>query len=136
MLSNPKLRLQHLLGVEGIKTEASHIPADIAELFMKTAALVTQIDQVLQRRDAATTALSKSMLRPEIVALQQRAGDALNDLNQLHASSLEDLQRLDQRWLDDGSQIGPELDKLAQRFGYLDRWIGQLREKQFQLANE
>ena len=136
VLSNPKLRLQHLLGLEGIKSESSKIPAEIAELFMNTASLVSQIDQVLQRRDAATTALSKSMLRPEILALQQRASDALNDLNQLYAESLENLQRLNEPWVNDSGQTASELDNFAQRFGYLDKWIGQLREKQFQLANE
>jgi curved DNA-binding protein CbpA len=135
VLSNPKLRLQHLLSLEtATANQTSEVPAEIADVFMDTAALVSEIDRLLHRRDAATSALAKSMLEAEKATLQRRAGAALHDLHRLYADALGELQRLDLRWLDDKTTIAAGLENLAQRFGYLDRWIGQLTEKQYQLS--
>ena len=136
VLSNPKLRLQHLLSLEAPVSQTPEVPSEMADLFMNTAALANEIDRLLQRRDATASALAKSMLQNEIAAIQQRAEAALTKLNQLYGDALADLQQLDARWIKDRPQTVPELNTLAQRFGYLDRWIGQLREKQFQLCNE
>ena len=136
VLSNPKLRLQHLLSFEGPVSQTSEVPPEIADVFMNTASLVNEIDRLLQRRETATSALAKSMLGTEVTVIQQRTDAALNDLIKLHADSLDTLQQLNERWINDRAGTAPELSTLAQRFGYLDRWIGQLREKQFQLSNE
>ena len=134
VLINPKLRLQHLLSLEAPVSDHSEVPAEIADVFMNTASLVNELDRLLQRRETTTAALARSMLATEIKAIQQRAGAALHDLDKLHADALDKLQQLDQRWDNDRAGTAPELGKLAQRFGYLDRWIEQLREKQFQLS--
>ena len=55
VLSNPKLRLQHLLGENAPVSKMSEVPAEIADVFMNTASLVRQIDQLLLRRQAAST---------------------------------------------------------------------------------
>ena len=136
VLSNPKMRLEHLLSLEASVSQTSEVPAEIADAFMDTASLVNQIDELLQRRQAAASVLAKSILRNEVSAMQQRATVTLNSLDKLHADALHTLQQLDERWISDRARTVPELGRLAQRFGYLDRWIGQLREKQFQLASE
>jgi curved DNA-binding protein CbpA len=136
VLSNPKSRLQHLLNSEASAPQTSEIPSGVAGLFMSTAELVRQIDQLLQRRDGAVSALAKSMLRSELVAIQTRAEVALKELEGLYEMALTDLKQLDERWTNDRQRVVPELARLSQQFGYLERWIGQLREKQFQLANE
>ncbi len=136
VLGNPKLRLQHLLSLEASVPQLSEVPSEIADVFMNTASLVRQLDQFVQRRDAAGTALAKSMLRTEGGTIQKQVGLALDNLNGLYEIALTELKRLDELWMNDRTGAAPELAKLAQRFGYLERWIGQLREKQFQLANE
>ena len=136
VLGNPRLRLQHLLSLEASVSQTSEVPPEISAVFMNTASLVSEIDRLLQRRDATTSALAKSMLRTEITTMQRRVSASLHDLDKLHAHAIDALQKLDERWINDRAGIAPELGKLAQRFGYLDRWIGQLREKQFQLSTE
>ena len=136
VLSNPKLRLQHLLSLETQISQPTAVPAEISDAFMDTASLVNEIDRLLQRRDAATSALAKSVILPEVTALQDRARAALEKLHELQDDALDDLQRLDEYWTAGHAEAASQLGKLAHRFGYLDRWIGQLREKQFRLANE
>src|SRR5215212_11356274 len=63
VVSDPKLRLQHLLTLEAgapVTAEPSAISPDVADLFMKLATLVSDIDQVLKRRAEATSNLAKS----------------------------------------------------------------------------
>jgi curved DNA-binding protein CbpA len=136
VLSSPKLRLQHLLSLQGEGTQTSELPGEMADIFMEIATLVNDTDRSLQRRHAASSALAKSMLRSELTVLQHRLDAALLKLNQRHADLVADLNQIDQQWAHDRAAVSPELAKLSQRFGFLDRWIAQLREKQFQLSTE
>ena len=146
VLSNPKLRLQHLLSLEAPAPQTSErsaemadlmeVPAEMADLFMDTASLVKGIDELMQRREAATSALARSMLQGEIVAVQKRAGSVFNDLGIRYSAAMRELQELDESWISDPAGTAPKLGKLGQRFCYLLRWMEQLREKQFQLSTE
>jgi curved DNA-binding protein CbpA len=136
VLSNPRLRLQHLLSFNSEKsdTEKSPITEELTEVFMQTAALVNDIEAVLAKREQATSALAKSMLKAQIAPLEERTNAQLRELQELYARTMDDLRRVDKCWDNDPDDPG-ELRELAQRFGFLDKWIGQLRERQFQLSN-
>jgi curved DNA-binding protein CbpA len=137
VLSNPRLRLQHLLTLEGDAVSAaktSSVPDELADLFMEAANLIQQIDNHRQKREQTATALGKSLLQADTAELQKRAGETLKELESRYNATLEDLRRTDDAWSSDSSAVMPRLRVLADVFGYLDRWIGQLRERQFQLA--
>jgi curved DNA-binding protein CbpA len=137
VLSSPRLRLLHLLDLhatERAATAPSAIPGDLANIFMDTASLITAIDAVLRRKEQATTTLSQSLLRPELLALQQRANSQSQKLQDAYDQTLADLRQADQIWEQHRNNFD-QLRDIAERFGFLDRWIAQLRENQFQLAN-
>jgi curved DNA-binding protein CbpA len=137
VLSNPKLRVNHLLSITGedIDFETSSVTAELADVFMGAATLVLEIDALLQKRQAATSALGKSLLKSEVAASRVQVKRSLEQLDQLYSDSIRDLQKADRAWKKNPSETAGELRKLAQRFGYLERWIGQLRERQFQLSS-
>jgi curved DNA-binding protein CbpA len=137
VLSNPKLRVNHLLSLSGedIDFETASVTTELADIFMGAATLVLEIDALLQKRQAATSALGKSLLKSEVAASQTQLKKLLEQLDQLHSDSIRDLQKADRAWKKNPSETAAELRKLAQRFGYLERWMGQLREKQFQLSS-
>lgn len=138
VLSNPRTRLHHLLSFEADATstaKTSNVPNDLAELFMEAATLVQQIDAHRQKRDQTASTLGKSLLQGETAQLRKRADEMLQRLDSRYDAGLEDLHRLDVAWTNDSSGVINEIRDLADRFGYLDRWIGQLRERQFQLGN-
>jgi curved DNA-binding protein CbpA len=136
ILSNPQLRLQHLLtfNTEKSDTKKSPITGELTELFMRTAALVNDIEVVLAKREQATSTLAKSMLKAQIAPLEERANAQLRELQELYARTMDDLRRVDESW-NSGRENPEELGELAQRFGFLDKWIGELRERQFRLSN-
>lgn len=138
VLSNPKLRLRHLLEIEGTNTGAaasSHqIPEDIGDLFMKAAALVRDIDTNRQKRQQSTSALGKSMLQAGVATLQSRIEEMVKNLETCYQATLDDLRRIDKAWMTDSSSAAGPLRILADRFAFLDRWLSELRERQFQLS--
>jgi curved DNA-binding protein CbpA len=136
VLSNPRLRLQHLLSLFGddATSQTSAVSAELTDIFMHTAALLSDIDRLLQKKEQTTSALSLSLLKPEIGDLQQRVDAQLQQLQERHELAVGDLRRIDHSWVNEQG-IASGLRTLAQRFGFLDRWIAQLREKQFLLSN-
>jgi len=134
-LLDPKLRLDHLLKLEGIPL-ASHtnVPEQIADVFLEIGTLIQETDRLLAK-SATTTALSKALLRSEILEKQKLTADLLEKLETMYANALKELKLLDQAWTS-SNKIGAksEIFTLSSRFAYLTRWITQLQERKFQLS--
>src|SRR5205085_8243731 len=136
--SSPRLRLQLLLSLEGDLdsiAEADRVTADLSDVFMNAAVLAGEIDAFLSKREQRTTALATSLLQSQFAELRGRTGAILQELQELHGRVVEELRRVDERWMSNPGEALGELRRLAQRFAFLDRWIDQLREKQFQLSS-
>jgi curved DNA-binding protein CbpA len=137
VLSNPRLRLHHLIDLEtqGVaRTETSEVAAELAEIFMEAAHVVSLTDAHLRKLEQATSALTKSLRQTEAINLRKNVDLLLERLQQSYAKAERDLQRADETWSKDLSIPVDELQELARRFTFLERWIGQLRERQFQLS--
>ena len=136
VLLDPKLRLEHLLELEGI-LPASHanVPEQIADVFLEIGTLIQETDRLLAK-STTTTVLSKALLRPEILEKQKLTADLLEKLETMHAGALKELKLLDQTWTStDKTGAEPsDLSVLSSRFAYLTRWITQLKERKFQLS--
>ncbi|MGH8165519.1 MAG: hypothetical protein ACREP1_14415, partial [Rhodanobacteraceae bacterium] len=73
VLSDPKLRLQHLLKLEGADLTAGRpVPAAVAELFWNAGSLLREIERWLLRQSAATSTLARALLQPERGKLESR----------------------------------------------------------------
>ena len=134
VLSNPRLRLHYLLNLESTAHDASVVTSDLTDIFLEIAALVREIDGALQKRERATNALSKSLVETETAALRQRAARLAAKLEDLYQGAEDDLRGADELWTRNPSEVTDRLTTLARRFSYLDRWMNQLKEKQFQLS--
>ena len=137
VLSNPRLRLQHLLALEtgsDLQAGAAQVTADLSDVFVHAAALVRDIDGFLQRRGQTTSALATALLKSESETLRMRTGSILRQLEELHGQAVQQLRCADERWINGPEKPFEDLRALAQRFAFLDRWIDQLRERQFQLS--
>ena len=138
VLSSPRLRLQHLLALEDRPAgegEKNNVAGGMGDLFMEAAGLVRDADALIVKRNGVTSALAKSLFQRETGSLGDRAHRLLEKLEGCYHVAVDDLRRADERWTTDRAQAVTELRPLIQRFAYLDRWIEQLREKQFQLAS-
>src|ERR1700759_1675879 len=71
VLSDPKLRLRHLLELEsdGSAVGVSELPSDLSDLFMQAATLIRDVDALLSRRNQSTTALATSLVQSEATTI-------------------------------------------------------------------
>jgi hypothetical protein len=107
VLSDPKLRLQHLLALAGATPPGalSEVPAELAALFM-------QIAPILNHRDAGRNG---SEVAGQVAKMMEKA--------------LAELRELDSAWLSNlADNILPQLESLHRRISYLSRWENLLRE--------
>ncbi len=135
VLSDPKLRLQHLLSLEDRTPVATQsIPPELTELFTKTGTAIQGVDRLLEKLRGTDSALSKSLLRSEVLEARKRSNELLDELENLFVNTLDALKQLDATWDDGRKDATEDLAKLYRRFSYLGRWMDQIRERQFQLS--
>lgn len=138
VLQDPKRRLQHLLALHGDtgKSSAAVAPADLEELFPQIAALTQELARTSEQAAAATSALGRSLLKPQLLQVRQRLSDMLELLLSWKANADAALQEIDNEWTNEGGEQLPRLRELYVRYSYLQRWIGQLEEHRMQLPAE
>lgn len=134
-LQDPKRRIQHFLSLEGRPPPRdSSVPNDIADLFSVVADAIQVSDAAVQKLESATSPLSRSLVKPQMLAAESRLAETLRRIEELHSSALAQSQRFST-----GSILGEaefaELHELYVRFSYLGRWTAELQEKQIRLAN-
>jgi curved DNA-binding protein CbpA len=131
VLADPKLRLHHLLSLEGAppSTAGQPVPDQLANLFIEIGTLVIDVDRVLGEATAATNALSKSLLKPSILEQQKRVREKLTRVRSLYENALSDL-----RSIDNAQQSLPQIENSYHQLAYLTRWKDLLEERQFRLS--
>jgi curved DNA-binding protein CbpA len=135
VLLDPKLRLHHLLSLEGMSLAGDKDVLDkLGDLFAQTGTFIHEVDRLLKETKEANSALSKSLLQSEILEKQSRTKDLLDRLNMLYQGALQELQALDRIWSGDRQQVLSAMRDMYQRLAYLTRWISQIEERQFQLS--
>ena len=135
ILQDPKRRIHHLLTLEGrAPARDSAVPNDIADLFPVVAEVTQEAEAVSQKMETSTNPLSRSLLKAQILAVENRLAETLQRLSSLH-----DEAELALRQLSGGGVLAEgewsQLHELYLRFSYLSRWIAELREKQLRLTH-
>lgn len=136
-LRDPRLRLGHLLkltatGVDVPAAAGAEIPAALQRLFPIVSSATAGADAALQKLARASSALSRGLLHAEVVRTRQAVTDCLAELDELRHEALRELESLNGN--DDDAWPADRLRRLQSTFAYLDRWIAQLQEKDFQLS--
>ena len=134
VLQDPKRRIQHLLALaDRAAARQSSVPRDIADLFPIVAGVTHEADALVQKMEAATTPLSRSLLKAQMLAVRTRVADTLQQLRTLYDSANTALERFGPATAyGEGEWAG--LHELYLRFSYLTRWISELEEKQVRVA--
>jgi curved DNA-binding protein CbpA len=128
VLQDPKRRLHHLLSLEHLAPLANQtVPEDLQELFLQIGRLTQRTTQLLDRLKAASTPLSKSLLKADVVNAQKEVGEVRDKVRELSGAAEERLRQTDAKNI-------MEISALYLRFAYLGRWSGQLDELAFQLT--
>jgi curved DNA-binding protein CbpA len=131
ILSDPKLRLHHLLTLEGAELTAGRpVPPSVAELFWNSGTLLREVERWLLRNQAAGSTLARALLQPERGKLEQRLGKLEEQLRATYQAELAQLPRGEIDWPNEMSRMVERYDSIA----YFTRLLEQTAEKRFQLA--
>jgi curved DNA-binding protein CbpA len=129
VLQDPKRRLQHLLELQGRTTSsgAQPVPPDLQDLFLQIGAASQRATTLLEKTRGASSALTRSLLKPESSAVQQEIENLRAKLQNMIEDADRRLQHTNVTQLD-------EIAALQEIFAYLGRWSSQLNELAFQLS--
>lgn len=134
-LRDPAARVRHLFEIEAPAPPALSPapPAELADLFMRQAALHQRLTAFRAQRAAAANPLARALLAGEVASLRRDAESAQTHLDTAHEQRLSDLRALDARWsLRDPARYD-QLAAVQRQLAFLGKWRAQLREALFQL---
>lgn len=137
VLQDPKRRLHHLLSLEdGTPPSANQtIPQELQELFLLVGALTQRANALLEKTRTVSNALSRSLLKPQIVELQKEVGSLREKVRNLNDGANEQLREINSAWQNDRAGRVAALTNLYFTLAYVGRWSGQLDELAFQLSS-
>ena len=136
ILQDPKRRLHHLLTLEnGAPPSANQaIPQELQELFLLIGALTQRANELREKIRTTSNALSRSLLKPQIVELEKQAGDLRQKIRDLIDAANVQLREINSAWQNDRARQFTPLSNLYFTFAYLGRWSAQLHELAYQLS--
>lgn len=136
VLQDHKRRLHHLLELEGrVPSSAEQtVPRELHDLFPAIGAVTQRANLFLERMKAASNALSRSLLKPQLLELQKETTDLREKLQALSGASVAQLREINSRWATNPSGELAAVSNLYFTFAYLNRWSAQLDEIGFQLS--
>jgi curved DNA-binding protein CbpA len=136
VLQDPKRRLHHLLDLEGSPPSSSDqtVPQELHDLFPAIGALAQRANVLLEKTRTASNALSRSLLKPQILVMQKETNELRERIHGLSDASLAQLRLVDSRWRNNPAGEIAALSNLYFTFAYLTRWSAQLDELAFQFS--
>jgi curved DNA-binding protein CbpA len=136
VLQDPKRRLHHLLSLQGCAPSSADqtVPAQLHDLFPRLGALTQRADSLLGEIRATSNALSRSLLKSQILELQNETKEVREEIRNLSDASLAQLREISAVFADNPVEQLGVLSGLYFAFAYLTRWSAQLDEIAFQLS--
>jgi curved DNA-binding protein CbpA len=136
VLQDPKQRLHHLLSLEGGPPSSAEqmVPKQLHDLFPTVGALTQRANLLLEKIRATSNALSRSLLKPQILEVQNETKEVREKIQNLSDASLAELRQINTAWAKNPTEQIEGLSNLYFAFAYLTRWSTQLDEMTFQLS--
>jgi curved DNA-binding protein CbpA len=136
VLQDPKRRLHHLLSLEGAAPSSTDqaVPNQLHDLFPTVGGLTQRANLLLEKIRATSNALSRSLLKPQILEVQNEAKEVREKIQSLSDASLAELRQINTAWAKNPAEQIEGLSNLYVAFAYLTRWSTQLDEMTFQLS--
>ena len=135
VLRHPRLRLRHLLELEGVMPAKELLAPELGELFARAAEISHQAKAEIAKEQSSDSAIAHSVAQ---FKRSQIRGELVSVLRELEANELRaqsDLKDLNELWDKERAAGLTKVMQLQQRFTILQRLIETLGELQFQLEN-
>jgi hypothetical protein len=129
VLNNPATRVEHLLSVTGVESNAREIAPVMGEFFGRVAGCLQEADRLLGEISVQTSALARALQVQRVHALQADLDNLAHELAAQEARRLETLRELDQAWPHHSADTCKALAQVAVDLTFLQKWQGQIRER-------
>jgi hypothetical protein len=103
-------------------------------LFPEVGALTKRANLLLEKIEVSSNNLSRSLLKPELLDLQQETKKVRENIQRLFDSSMAELQQINADWVKSPTGQIKNLSRLHAVFAYLSRWTAQVDEITFKLS--
>ena len=135
-MQDPKRRLHHLLSLSGRAPASADqtVPKQLHDLFPVIGAVNQRANLLLEKIRATSNALSRSLLKPDILAVQSQTKEVRKKIQKLSDAALVQLRLINAAWAKNPADQIEDLSNLYFAFAYLTRWSNQLDEIAFQLS--
>ena len=138
-LKEPKTRLQLLITLESGRKpgDSQKLPDSLMAMFARIGPLLRQADALVKLKSNSTSALERALTMAKALPCLQQINQARTQLQQQRDQLTSALDQLDELWTPT-EKIAGELiiraEGLYHHFGFLDRWLAQLQEREFELT--
>jgi curved DNA-binding protein CbpA len=135
-LQDPKRRLHHLLSLHDCAPSSTDqtVPGQLHDLFPVVGSLTQRAKLLLEKIQATSNALSRSLLKSQILELQNETKELRGKVRTLSDASIAQLRQINAAFAKNPTQHLADLSELYFAFAYLTRWSTQLDEIVFQLS--
>jgi curved DNA-binding protein CbpA len=135
VLSDAKLRLHHLLTLEGAELRVGRpVPPSVAELFWNAGALLREVERWLLKHGDATSVLGRALVSSERTKLEGKLEKLEKELNALYETKLAQLRQIDAAAHSEPPNELPSLIELYDSISYLSRLREQTKEQRFRMS--
>jgi curved DNA-binding protein CbpA len=136
VLQDPKKRLHHLLSLEGAAPSSTDqtVPSHFHDLFLAIGALTRRVNLLLEKIQASSNTLSRSLLKSQTLQAQSETREVREQIRNMSEAALDQLRQINTAWAKNPAEQIESLSNLYFAFAYLSRWSTQLDEMTFQLS--
>ena len=130
VLSDDKLRLQHLLRLEGIDPSGKNaVPARLLDLFSAVGEFLARSDRVERGLNESTNPLARSVLQAEVISCRTELVALIDQTSDIVRQAQAECCSLNRSWREEL----PKVTELYFLFAFLTKWLAQLEERRFRL---
>lgn len=134
-LSDVSARLRHLLELEGkeLPADVGSPPMAISDLFFSIGKALRTADGLLQQKSEGNSPMLRAQLMRNSLPILAALRELISDLERREKELDDRCKSLAERW---GQKARPidDLVELLREYGFLRRWLVQLRERSVRLT--
>lgn len=140
-LADPVKRLKALLAhfEQAPAARTGIVDEDMVERFMELSEFLTRTDQLVERYQALTSAVAKSLMAPSVEEAKRKVAVFLDGIDAELREDAVLLADLNPQFDQDGppppAPVFSALRTMLQRLAFLQKWESELKQRQFALEN-
>ncbi len=133
IISDPAARVQHLLKLEFGDARGGHMGVGFGDLFGEVAETLQNVDQEFGSVSAESSALLRALAFQRMDGARDKLYKIENELSQRERLLLSELEQLDPTWAENPAQCRESLAQIALSLTFVQKWLGEVRERKIRL---